>query len=146
MMDGLRVLDALSRTLDDGAPLVTPPLCVATRYRASSCRRCLDVCPAPPSRSTPWLRVDDDLCLKCGACAAVCRTGALDATPLRAALRRRFVAAAAEGGRRSSLCDRALLPAADEAPGADVTRATSPVWGRWPPATSSQPGGSASRV
>jgi ferredoxin len=114
-MDGLRVLDALTRTLDEGAPLVTPPLCVATRYRASSCRRCLDVCPAAAITTSPWLRLDDDRCLKCGACAAVCRTGALDLTPLRASLRRSLGEAAA-GGAIAIACRRAALPGEEVAP------------------------------
>jgi ferredoxin len=108
-MDGLRVLDALTRTLDEGAPLVTPPLCVATRYRSSSCRRCLDVCPAASIATAPWLRVDGDGCLKCGACAAVCRTGALDVSPLRASLRRRFTEAGRAGAAIVIACQRAAL-------------------------------------
>lgn len=104
------MLDALTRTLDEGAPLVTPPLCVATRYRASSCRRCLDVCPAASITTAPWLRVDGDSCLNCGACAAVCRTGALDASPLRASLRRRFAEAGQAGAAVVIACRRATLP------------------------------------
>jgi ferredoxin len=115
-LDGLRVLDALSRTLDEGAPLVTPPLCVATRYRSSSCRRCLDVCPAAAITTAPWLRVDADGCLKCGACAAVCRTGALDVTPLRASLRRRFSEAGQATGAIVVACQRAAPPDDVEAP------------------------------
>jgi ferredoxin len=115
-MDGLRVLDALSRTLDEGAPLVTPPLCVATRYRSSSCRRCLDVCPAAAITTAPWLRVDADGCLKCGACAAVCRTGALDVMPLRASLRRRFGEAGQATGAIVIVCQRAALHDDEEAP------------------------------
>jgi ferredoxin len=115
-MDGLRVLDALTRTLDEGAPLVTAPLCVATRYRSSSCRRCLDICPAASITTAPWLCVDGDRCLKCGACAAVCRTGALDLTPLRASLRRSLGEAAAAGGAVAIACRRAALPDAEGAP------------------------------
>jgi ferredoxin len=115
-MDGLRVLDALSRTLGEGAPLVTPPLCLATRYRTSSCRRCQSVCPAAVIEVSPWLKVDDDLCQKCGACAAVCPTGALDAKALRASLRRRFGAAVAKGTTVVVACERAALPKGDPAP------------------------------
>jgi ferredoxin len=109
-MDGLRVLDALTRTMDEGAPLVTPPLCVATRYRSSSCRRCLDVCPAASITTAPWLHIDAESCLKCAACAAVCRTGALDVTPLRASLRRRFAEVRHAGAAIVIACQRAALP------------------------------------
>ena len=118
-MDGLRVLDALTRTLDEGAPLVTPPLCVVTRYRSSSCRRCLEVCPAAAISTSPWLRVDGERCLKCGACAAVCRTGALDLTPLRASLRRGLGEAAA-GGAVAIACRRAALPDEEKVPRAVI--------------------------
>jgi ferredoxin len=119
-MDGLRVLDALTRTLDEGAPLVTPPLCVATRYRSSSCRRCLEVCPAAAITTSPWLRVDGDRCLKCGACAAVCRTGALDLTPLRASLRRSFSEMGQAGGAVAIACRRAALSGEERMPRAVI--------------------------
>ncbi len=77
-MDRLKLLDASLRAFDTRLPDVTPPLCVATRYRSSSCRSCLDVCPAGALVTSPWLELDADKCRSCGACAAVCRTGALD--------------------------------------------------------------------
>jgi ferredoxin len=52
-------------------------LCVATRYRGSSCRSCLDVCPAGALVTSPWLELDAEKCTSCGACVSVCRTGAL---------------------------------------------------------------------
>ena len=58
-----------------------PRLCVATRYRSSSCRRCLDVCPAAAITTSPWLQVNAERCRSCGACAAVCPTGALVFAP-----------------------------------------------------------------
>ena len=77
-MDRLKLLDAGLRAFDTRMPDVTPSLCVATRYRSSSCRACLDVCPVGALVTSPWLELDADKCSSCGACAAVCRTGALD--------------------------------------------------------------------
>jgi ferredoxin len=76
-MDRLRFVDAGLRAFDTHVPEVTPPLCVATRYRSSSCRSCLDVCPAGAIVTSPWLDVDTEKCSSCGACVSVCRTGAL---------------------------------------------------------------------
>ena len=76
-MDRLRLVDAGLRAFDTHLPDVTPPLCVATRYRSSSCRSCLDVCPAGAIVTSPWLDVDTEKCSSCGACVSVCRTGAL---------------------------------------------------------------------
>ena len=75
-MDRLKLLDAGLRAFDARLPDVVPPLCVVTRYRASSCRRCLDVCPGEAIQVSPWLQVEPDHCSSCGACAAVCPTGA----------------------------------------------------------------------
>jgi len=76
-MDRLRLLETGLRVFDARLPKVTPSLCLVTRYRGSSCRRCLDVCPSEALTPVPWLEVDPDRCSSCGACAAVCRTGAL---------------------------------------------------------------------
>jgi ferredoxin len=76
-MDRLKLLDAGLRAFDTRVPDVTPSLCVATRYRSSSCRSCLDVCPAGALVTTPWLELDAEKCSSCGACVSVCRTGAL---------------------------------------------------------------------
>ena len=87
-MDRLKLLDAGLRAFDATLPGVVPPLCLATRYRASSCRRCLDVCPTAAIEPAPWLRVTPERCSSCGACAAVCPTGALAfAAPVRGAAR-----------------------------------------------------------
>jgi len=62
-------------------------LCVATRYRGSSCRSCLDVCPAGALVTSPWLQLDPEECTSCGACVSVCRTGALSLELRHLALR-----------------------------------------------------------
>ena len=105
-MDRLKLLDAGLRAFDARLPDAVPPLCVVTRYRASSCRRCLDVCPTDAIAPSPWLRVEPDRCTSCGACAAVCPTGALDFGTRAAALRERFAAAAGCGDRRITLVCR----------------------------------------
>jgi len=76
-MDRFKLLDAGLRAFDVRMPDATPPLCVATRYRSSSCRSCVDVCPAGAIATSPWLELDAEKCSSCGACASVCRTGAL---------------------------------------------------------------------
>jgi ferredoxin len=94
----LKLIDAGLRAFDVRLPGVTPPLCLVTRYRASSCRRCLDVCPAAAAISTaPWLQVDPQSCTSCGACAAVCRTGALSFADRSIDVRCRLGEAAAAG-------------------------------------------------
>jgi ferredoxin len=107
MMDGLQVLETISNALEEGVPRVSPPLCTATRYRASTCRRCVDVCPAGAIEVAPWLRVDFERCRRCGACAAVCRTGALDLPAARAALRRGLAAVASHTDVLTFVCSRA---------------------------------------
>jgi ferredoxin len=86
-MDRLRLLDAGLRAFDARTPDATPSLCVATRYRSSSCRSCLDVCPAGAITTSPWLELDAEKCSACGACASVCRTGALSLELQHQALR-----------------------------------------------------------
>ncbi len=91
-MDRLKLLDASLRAFDTRLPDVIPSLCLATRYRSSSCRSCLDVCPAEALVTSPWLELDADTCRSCGACAAVCRTGALDYDFRSSALRTEYEA------------------------------------------------------
>lgn len=105
-MDRLKLLDAGLRAFDARLPDVTPPLCVATRYRASSCRRCLDVCPADAVEPSPWLRVEPDRCTSCGACAAVCPTGALVFSMRSELLRGRFAELARRAPRQATLVCR----------------------------------------
>jgi len=89
-MDRLNLVDAGLRAFDLRLPDVAPPLCVATRYRGSSCRLCLDVCPTAAITSATWLQVEPQRCTSCGACAAVCKTGALSFVARSAALRERL--------------------------------------------------------
>jgi ferredoxin len=96
-MDRLDLVEAGLRARETRLPDVVPSLCVATRYRASTCRRCLDVCPGGAIEPSPWLRVDPGRCTSCGACAAACRTGALSYRARDTAFRE-GLAAAAEAG------------------------------------------------
>ncbi len=105
-MDRLKLLDAGLRAFDARLPDVAPPLCVATRYRASSCRRCLDVCPGDAIEPSPWLRVEPDRCSSCGACAARCPTGALSFGARADLLREQCAAAASRHNRVITLACR----------------------------------------
>jgi ferredoxin len=114
-MDRLKLLDAGLRAFDARLPDTVPPLCVATRYRASSCRRCLDVCPGDAIEPSPWLRVDPELCTSCGGCSAVCRTGALAFAARGDAVRARLAEAGQRGQRRATLACRVAGHEAGEA-------------------------------
>ncbi len=109
-MDRLRLLEAGLRVFDASLPEVTPPLCLATRYRSSLCRRCLDVCPAGAIASSPWLELDVELCHSCGACAAVCRTGALAFAARGDTLRSEFRARATADSAAVTLVCRCVDP------------------------------------
>jgi len=85
----LTVVEGALAALDGHPPEVTPAACVATRYAASACRRCLDACPVGAITPGGWLEVDSERCVSCGACAAACRTGALAFPERGAALRHR---------------------------------------------------------
>ena len=113
-MDRLKLLDAGLRVFDSRLPAVAPPLCVVTRYRASTCRLCLDVCPTEAITTTPWLRVDSQRCTSCGACAARCKTGALSFVSRARRIRERLhEAREASSVRAVFLCGTASVP--DEA-------------------------------
>ena len=127
-MDRLRLLDAGLRAFDARLPAVTPSLCVVTRYRASTCRRCLDVCPGSAITCEVWLSVAPDLCSSCGACAAVCRTGALSFDGRSAALRAALAAAAASAEPSATLVCRPA-EAALAAAGASVPAVVVPCLG-----------------
>ncbi len=114
-MDRLKLLDAGLRAFDARLPDAVPPLCVVTRYRASSCRRCLDVCPGDAIEPSPWLRVEPERCTSCGACAAVCPTGALAFAARSEAVRARFAEAGRRGQRRATLACRVAGHDAGEA-------------------------------
>jgi ferredoxin len=105
-LDRLKLLDAGLRAFDARLPDVVPPLCTVTRYRASSCRRCLEVCPGQAITVSPWLRVDPQSCSSCGACSAVCPTGALASGSRAEALRRSFALAAGHGDKDATLACR----------------------------------------
>ena len=109
-MDRLKLLDAGLRAFDTRLPDVTPPLCVATRYRSSSCRSCLDVCPAEALTTSPWLELDADKCRSCGACASVCRTGALDREFQSHALRAQYQSKASDDPPSVALACRQVDP------------------------------------
>jgi len=103
-MDSLKLLDASLRSFDTLLPEVTPSLCLATRYRGSACRSCLDACPANALTVSPWLELDADACRSCGACGAVCRTGALAFAARSGAMRDAFRSAAAASPRATLAC------------------------------------------
>jgi Pyruvate/2-oxoacid:ferredoxin oxidoreductase delta subunit len=115
-MDRLKLLDAGLRAFDARLPDIVPPLCLVTRYRGSSCRRCLAVCPGDAIVTAPWLRIDPDRCTSCGACAAVCPTGAL-ACVARAEELRVQLAEAQRGdrGEVTVTCRHAAHAASDDA-------------------------------
>jgi ferredoxin len=121
-MDRLKLLDAGLRAFDARLPDVAPPLCLVTRYRGSSCRRCLAVCPGDAIAASPWLQVDPERCTSCGACAAVCPTGAL-AYPARAAQLRARLAEAQSSrcGEVTVTCTPAARAASKAAPGESDT-------------------------
>ena len=123
-MDRLKLLDAGLKAFDASLPEVAPPLCLATRYRGSSCRLCLDRCPTAAITTTKWLAVEPQRCTSCGACAAVCKTGALSFVARQGALRKRLRGLAAEGAHAVVLACRragAAVPAA-AAPAAAAPR------------------------
>ena len=123
-MDRLKLLDAGLRAFDTTLPVVAPPLCVVTRYRGSSCRLCLDVCPTAAITTAEWLAVEPERCTSCGACAAVCKTGALAFAERHAALRERLRGPAAEGVR--SVCLACRQVGDDSVPDADTTAGSAP--------------------
>lgn len=110
-MDRLRFLDAGLRAFDTLLPDLTPSLCVSTRYRSSSCRSCLDVCPAEALVTSPWLELDADRCRSCGACTSVCRTGALSWEFQRQALRAQYESKAPDAPSSVTLACREADPA-----------------------------------
>ena len=115
-MDRLKLLDAGLKAFDASLPDVAPPLCLVTRYRGSSCRLCLDSCPTAAITTTKWLAVEPQRCTSCGACAAVCKTGALSYVARQGALRKRLRGLSAQGAHTVVLaCRRAGAAAPDAA-------------------------------
>lgn len=86
-----------------------PELCAHSRSRKVGCTRCLDVCPAAAiAPDGDGISIDPVICGGCGACAAVCPTGASSYTlPDRQGLIRRIQALVrtylAAGGREPRL-------------------------------------------
>ena len=52
--------------------------CLRMRFSASSCRRCIDICPHGAVVIDGRLSIDTEKCLGCTLCTAVCPTGALE--------------------------------------------------------------------
>ncbi|MDI3317079.1 MAG: 4Fe-4S binding protein [Bacillota bacterium] len=86
-------LDALERLLGRfGRPPVRfePGRCTRARHRLSSCRACVDACPAQAIRlgaagGPEALLVDGECCRGCGLCLPACPTAALQPAPAEAA-------------------------------------------------------------
>jgi ferredoxin len=112
-LDRLGLLDETLRTFDSALPRVVTSRCLVTRYRASSCRRCADVCPVGAITLGP-LSVNADLCIACGACAAACRTGALDYPQPRALVHE--VLSESGGGEVVMACSQATADQAGVVP------------------------------
>jgi ferredoxin len=53
--------------------------CARKRHRLSTCRRCIEACPAGAITWEEGLEIDWEACTGCGICAAVCPTAALEA-------------------------------------------------------------------
>jgi ferredoxin len=123
-MDRLKLLDAGLRAFDARLPDVVPPLCLVTRYRGSSCRRCLAVCPGDAIAASPWLQVDPERCTSCGACAAVCPTGALAYVARAEQLRARLAEAQGSGRGEVTVTCRPAAHAASEAAIGETDTAT----------------------
>ena len=115
-MSGLSRILGAAEAFKAPSVVVVARLCTHRHHQASSCSRCVDVCPAQAvTVSAEGPSVDALSCADCGACVSVCPTGALAA--LRPTDRRLVeqITAASEPGKRMMLaCARA--PAGD--PGA----------------------------
>lgn len=57
---------------------ITRERCTRYRHQASTCSRCVDVCPsAAVNVSQNYPALDAGLCTECGACASICQTEAI---------------------------------------------------------------------
>ncbi len=52
--------------------------CAPHRHRLSSCKTCVEACPAGAIERGEQLTIDPERCLECGACAAACPVGAIE--------------------------------------------------------------------
>lgn len=105
-LDGLRSLGLV----------VHPERCVRVRNRHSSCRRCALACTsgAIACEEGAWT-IDPDKCVRCGTCATLCPTGALEPShPRDAELVAAALAASCEGA-TTFRCQAAVPDAADAA-------------------------------
>lgn len=74
-----QIADVVTRL---GAPdlAIHPQQCSRLRHRNSTCVRCVESCLADAINLQETVDVDATKCTNCGACAAVCPSGALEAT------------------------------------------------------------------
>ena len=103
-MSGLSRILGAAEAFKAPSVVVVARLCTHRHHQASSCSRCVDVCPARAvTVSAEGPSVDTLSCADCGACVSACPTGALAA--LRPTDRRLVeqIAAAAEPGERMML-------------------------------------------
>ncbi|MCI8452510.1 MAG: 4Fe-4S binding protein [Eggerthellaceae bacterium] len=68
----------MAEALESASVVAAPDRCVAVRNRNSKCRLCVDACIADAIEvGNNELKVSNGACVACGACVAVCPTGAL---------------------------------------------------------------------
>lgn len=68
-------LESLTRIMAPGPVTISPRQCTRNRHQVSSCRKCLDICPAGCLSSLEEIALDEDRCHGCGLCAGVCTAG-----------------------------------------------------------------------
>ena len=79
-MSGLSRILGAAEAFKAPSVVVVARLCTHRHHQASSCSRCVDVCPAQAMTvSAEGASVDTLSCADCGACVSACPTGALAA-------------------------------------------------------------------